>query len=84
MKHLPEYIDNYDDLIDVIRRKDGSIRFMLGKRINGHTIIIETVSKGRHALHPVTAYQVETKKYIRDYKSRAIDRSSTSYVHDGT
>ncbi len=33
---------------------------------------------------PVTAYQVETKKYIRDYKSRAIDRSSTSYVHDGT
>jgi len=81
-EHLPEYIDSYDDLIDVIKRKDGSTRLMLGKKINGHSIIIEAVSKGRRALHPVTAYQVDSEKYDRDYKSRAIDRSSTSYAPD--
>ena len=79
VEHLPEYIDNYDDLIDVIQRKDGSVRLVLGKKINGHTIIIETVSKGRKALHPVTAYQIDTEKYNRDYKTKAIDRSSTSH-----
>ena len=32
VEHLPDYIDTYDDLIDVIRRKDGSVRLMLGKK----------------------------------------------------
>ena len=39
MEQLPQYIVTYDDLIDVIRRKDGSVHLMLGKRINGHSII---------------------------------------------
>lgn len=74
----PEYIDTFDDLIDVIRWKDGSVRLMLGKKINGHSIIIETVSKGRSALHPVTAYQIDSGHYERNYKTKAVDRSSTS------
>lgn len=78
IEQIPSYLDNFDDLINVIRRKDGSIRLMLGKKINGHTIIVETVSKGRKALHPVTAYQIDTNDYIKNYKTRAIDRSSTS------
>ena len=77
-EHIPEYVDEFDDLFDVIRRKDGSVRLMLGKKINGHSIIVETVSKGRSSLHPVTAYQVDTKDYINKYKARAIDRFSTS------
>ncbi len=78
VEQIPEYIDTFDDLIDVIRRKDGSVRLMLGKKINGHSIIIEAVSKGRSALHPITAYQVSTEDYNSKYKTRAIDRSSTS------
>lgn len=78
LEQLPEYIDTFDDLIEVIRRKDGSVRLMLGKKINGHSIIIEAVSKGRSALHPVTAYQVDTEHYNRYYKTKAVDRSSTS------
>ena len=78
LEQLPEYIDNYDDLIDIIRRKDGSVRLMLGKKINGHSIILETVSKGRMSLHPVTAYQIDSADYEKYYKTRAIDRSSTS------
>jgi len=78
VEQIPEYVDDFDDLIDVIRRKDGSVRLMLGKKINGHSIIVETVSKGRSSLHPVTAYQIDTNDYINKYKTRAIDRSSTS------
>lgn len=68
---LPEYIQNFDDLVDVIRPKDGRVRLMLGKKINGHSIIIETVSKGRKSLHPVTAYQVPTQRYEQYYRPRA-------------
>lgn len=78
LEQLPEYIDTFDDLLDVIRRKDGSVRLMLGKKINGHSIIIEAVSKGRQALHPITAYQVDTAYYEQNYKPKAVDRSSTS------
>ena len=71
LMHLPDYIDNYDDVIDVVRRKDGSVRIMLGKKINGHTIIVETVSKGRKSVHPVTAYQIPTEWYNSFYKPKA-------------
>ena len=82
LEQLPEYIDTFDDLISVIRRKDGSVRLMLGKKINGHSIIIESVSKGRESLHPVTAYQVDSAHYEQNYKTKAVDRSSTSQPAD--
>ncbi len=69
--HLPDYIDNYDDVVDVVRRKDGSVRIILGKKINGHTVIVETVSKGRKSVHPVTAYQIPTERYNSFYKTKA-------------
>lgn len=78
VEQLPKYIDTYDDLIEVIRRKDGSVRLKLGKKINGHSIIVEAVSKGRKSLQPVTAFQIDSADYVRKYKTRAIDRSSTS------
>ena len=81
---IPDYIDTFDDLIEVTRRKDGSLRLMLGKKINGHSIIIETVSKGRHSLHPTTAWQIDSERYNRDYKTRAVDRSSTSRSENRT
>ena len=84
LDHLTEYIDTYDDIVAVNRYKDGGLRVTLGKKINGHSIIIEAVSKGRHALHPVTAFQISTEKYERDYKTRAADRSSTSHVYENT
>lgn len=35
--------------------QDGSVRIVFGKKINGHTIIVETVSKGRRSIFPITA-----------------------------
>ena len=49
---------------------------------NGHSIIIEAVSKDRNAMHPVTAYQVDTAHYEANYKTKAVDRSSTSQPAD--
>lgn len=78
IKNLPKYIDTFDDVIDVIARKDGSVRLMLGKKINGHSIIITTVAKGREAIHPITAYKIPTAWYNAYYKTRAASRVSTS------
>ncbi len=75
---FPDYIDQYDDLIDVIRRKDGSVRLMPGKKINGHSVMIEAASAGRQALHPVTAYQIDSERYEKEYKPKAVGRSATS------
>lgn len=55
---LTEYIDNYDDVLDVLRRKDGSTRFYLTKETeDGHIVILELVSKGRQSLQPASAWQ---------------------------
>ena len=70
---IPDYIDTFDDVIEVMRKKDGGIRIKIGKKINGHAIIIEAVSKGRQSLHPITAWQIPTKEYNRKYSNEKTD-----------
>ena len=65
---LTEYIDNYDDVLGAVTKKDGSTRIILGKRINGHAVIVVLVSKGRSSIQPVTAWQNETSHYQQKYK----------------
>ena len=66
--NLTEYINDYDDVLDVVTKKDGSTRILLGKRINGHAVIVELVSKGRKSIQPVTAWQNNTDYYNEKYK----------------
>ena len=75
---IPRYIDEFDDVIDVIRRKDGSLRLQLGKKINGYSIIIETVSKGRFSIQPKTAYKISAEWYNKYYKTKAVSNGFTS------
>lgn len=57
-EQLTEYIDNYDEVLDVLTRKDGSTKVYLSKDTgDGHVVIVELVSKGRQSLQPVTAWQ---------------------------
>lgn len=72
---IPEYLDSYDDVLEVTRKKDGSIRIVFGKKINGHSVIVETVSKGRKSIHTRTAWQNTTEEYLRKYKK--VDASAT-------
>ena len=75
-ENLTDYIDKYDDVLDVVKRKDGSTRILLGKKINGHAVIVELVSKGRRSMQPVTAWQNTTEHYIKKYgKTQTIDAS---------
>ena len=61
------YIDTYDDVLDVVMRKDGQTRIYLGKRINGHSVIVVLASKGRKSVQPVTAWQNTTEHYLKKY-----------------
>lgn len=83
--NLAEYIDSYDDVLDVVRKKDGSVKVHLGKRINGHTVIVEMLSKGRSSLHPVTAWQNSTEHYIKKYgkNKTQVDTSQPSAAANG-
>lgn len=67
---IPEYIDNYDDVLRVVKRKDGSKRIYLGKKINGHSVIIVLASKERNSVQPVTAWQNTTEHYMKVYGNK--------------
>ncbi|MDO4982170.1 MAG: hypothetical protein Q4E35_01275 [Eubacteriales bacterium] len=64
IENIPYYIDNYDELLDVHKRKDGSVRAYIGKETeNGNIVIVELVSRGRKSLQPVTAWQNSREAY---------------------
>lgn len=69
-ERIPEYLDSATDVLDVIRRKDGSVRLKIGSKINGYSVIIEWVSSGRNSLHPVTAWSMSTEDYESRYKNK--------------
>ena len=77
---IPDLIDNATDVIDVLRRKDGSVRLKLGTRINGYSVVVEWVSKGRNALHPVTAWAMDTDAYEARYRNKKTTPINTSHA----
>ncbi len=68
------------EVIDVLRRKDGSVRLKLGTRINGYSVVVEWVSKGRNALHPVTAWAMDTDAYEARYRNKKTTPINTSHA----
>ena len=77
---IPDLIDNATDVIDVLRRKDGSVRLKLGTRINGYSVVVEWVSKGRNAMHPVTAWAMDTDAYEARYRNKKTTPINTSHA----
>ena len=74
-------IDTYDEILDVLTRKDGSTRAYLGKESeNGNVVILELVSKGRQSMQPVTAWQNTKENYqlIWGQKKKAANTSRAS------
>lgn len=76
--NITEYIDNYDDVLEVKNKKNGGTRVLLGKKINGHAVIVELVSEGRKSLQPVTAWQNTTEHYLKKYAQKKKDAAKTS------
>ena len=63
-EHITDYVDNHDAVLDVVKHKDGGIRVFVSKKTeNGYIVVVELVSKGRKALHPVTGWQNTTDAF---------------------
>ncbi len=77
-EQLTEYIDNYDEVLDVLTRKDGSTKVYLSKDTgDGHVVIVELVSKGRQSLQPVTAWQNTYEAFENIWgKKKEVDSAS--------
>lgn len=66
IENIPKYIDDYDDIIDVVSTGNKK-SFVIGKRVNGHTVIVEVVSDGRQSIKPKTFFKMKTEKYLEQY-----------------
>ncbi len=87
LKRLPEYMVNYDDVLEVKKQKDGSVKVWLGKKINGHSIVITIASKGRQSMALKSAYFLDTIKYDALFgtkKEEASHREATASNIDTT
>ena len=96
---LPDYIDDYDDIVEVVPTKNGT-RIKLAKKVNGHTIITEMVSEGRNSVKFENMWKVDTQKYLKDKEkslryqgssqalpensSLSADRLSSNSISDST
>ena len=49
------------------KHNDGSSKFLIGKQVNGYTVIVEYISNGRRSVHPKTAWKMDTDKYVDKY-----------------
>ncbi len=58
MLEITKYIDDYDELLDYVERRDGSKRIFLSKeKADGVIVVVELISKGRSSVQPVTAWK---------------------------
>ena len=78
MEHINEYMDDYDDILQVLMRKDGSVRIFTSKAVpGGNVVIVELASVGRGSLQPVTGWQNSEQafKAIWGNKKRVLSTS---------
>lgn len=68
---IPEYFDEYDELLYAITYASGQTRICVSKRLpQGRVLIIETVSKSRGAVQFKNAIGVTEEKYKNEYLAK--------------
>ena len=77
-QNIPQYFDDYDDLLYIHKYKNNEVKLAVGKQINGHSVIIEVVSKSRGSLVFKNMFGNETSKYLEKYKNVAIKKESAT------
>ena len=78
---IPEYFDEYDELLYAITYASGQTNICVSKRLStGRILIIETVSKSRGALQFKNAIGVTEEKYknkyLTEYKKKRSDENT--------
>lgn len=81
LEKVGDYIDSYDDVIEVVRTKQG-VRIKLGKKVNGYSIITEIVSEGRNSVKLNNMWKVETGKYALEKKKSLRYQASSQALPD--
>ena len=67
--NLPDLIFGYDDILKLDQGKD-QVKILLGKKINGYSVIVELVSDSRGSMFPVTMYNIDTDTYLRRFPNK--------------
>ena len=84
-EQITDYIDNYDNVLDVLTRKDGSTKVYLSKATDdGHVVVVELVSKGRQSLQPVTAWQNTNEAFESIWGKKRADSASQTGQESGS
>ena len=68
IKNLPDIIDDFDHIFSPHSGGRGK-RFSIGKRINGHSVVVMLVSDGKGGLHPLNMHKFNTKAYDRKFSA---------------
>ena len=76
--NIPDYIDTYDDILECKTFKNGEKEIVLGKKINGYSVIVEIVSNSRKSLSFKNMWGVDTATYEAKYKNSIEYRPSRS------
>ena len=75
-ENIPEYLDDYDELIYAIQYSSGKKGICVSKKTdNGRILIIETVSLSRGALQLKNVIGVSEEKYQKGYINKYKKRS---------
>ena len=67
LENVPKFVDEYDDILEVVQTKNGT-RIILGKKVNGYSIISEMAVDGVQAVRFHNMWKVTTEKYPEEIK----------------
>ena len=67
--NIPDYVDNFDYILAVENYR-GKQKIRLAKKINGYSVILETVSGERNSLQVLNMIGMSTEKFMDKYKNQ--------------
>ena len=67
--NIPDYVDNFDYVLAVENYR-GKQKIRLAKKINGYSVILETVSGERNSLQVLNMIGMSTEKFMDKYKNQ--------------
>ena len=70
MINLPNHIEQFTDILEVVNKEKEKKKIIIGTRVNGYTIIVNLVSDGRNAVRPLTIYKMNTESYLKRYGNK--------------
>lgn len=78
--NIPDYIDSYDDILEVRTFKTGDREVVVGKKINGYSVIVELMSNNRKSLHFKNMWGLDTQAYESRYGKSTASHPGRSSV----